>query len=389
VLLTEADRPVLLDFGAARRVIGDRTQALTAILKPNFAPIEQYADVTTIQQGPWTDLYGLAATVYFLLTAKPPLPAAARALNDELVPLAQWRPAGCSLPFLQAIDWALALRPNDRPRNVAQWRDALDGRIAVPAPPRAASVPPPTEGQGHAGDEAPFPATLVYTPRGPDAAPPFANTAPGPLPGYDETAAAATAAAAAAAAAGRPAGRRALRMGGVALALLLVAGIAVGVLRARTAPVVVADMAAAPAPAASADALGQTIGREPGTGRALIVEKADPVPAPRASASDANAAGSAVAVASPPAPPPALPAPPSQGTPAPAPARPPAARGAGSRHAAAEERAQARAPSATCGNRMFLVKLICMKHECSTDRRVYNHPECVQMRETERRRENY
>ncbi|MCC7151685.1 MAG: serine/threonine protein kinase, partial [Rubrivivax sp.] len=74
-ILIEADgRPVLLDFGAARRVITDRSQALTAILKPSYAPIEQYADVSGMKQGPWTDIYALGATVHYLLMGKPPPP---------------------------------------------------------------------------------------------------------------------------------------------------------------------------------------------------------------------------------------------------------------------------------------------------------------------------
>ncbi|HEY8878244.1 MAG TPA: protein kinase, partial [Roseateles sp.] len=52
--------PILLDFGAARQAISDKTQVFTAILKPSFAPIEQYAEATTLKQGPWTDFYALA-----------------------------------------------------------------------------------------------------------------------------------------------------------------------------------------------------------------------------------------------------------------------------------------------------------------------------------------
>ena len=54
ILWCADNRPVLLDFGAARHVLADRTQTLTAILKPQFAPIEQYADAQAMRQGPWT-----------------------------------------------------------------------------------------------------------------------------------------------------------------------------------------------------------------------------------------------------------------------------------------------------------------------------------------------
>ena len=71
ILLPRDGPPVLLDFGAARRVISDRTQSLTAILKPSYAPIEQYAEMTQLRQGPWTDIYALGAV--------DPLPAVRRA----------------------------------------------------------------------------------------------------------------------------------------------------------------------------------------------------------------------------------------------------------------------------------------------------------------------
>lgn len=58
ILMRGNGAPVLLDLGAARLVVGGMTQALTTILKPGYAPIEQYVDDGTMRQGPWTDVYG-------------------------------------------------------------------------------------------------------------------------------------------------------------------------------------------------------------------------------------------------------------------------------------------------------------------------------------------
>ena len=154
ILLPPGAPPVLLDFGAARRVISDRTQTLTAILKPSYAPIEQYADMTQLRQGPWTDLYAVGAVLHFALLGTPPPPATARALEDELVPLAQRHFPGMSQRFLLAIDWALAVRPADRPQSVEAMRAALDGRSPVPAGvlQRAAMVRTPSSADAAAYD---------------------------------------------------------------------------------------------------------------------------------------------------------------------------------------------------------------------------------------------
>jgi len=132
ILLPAEGPPVLLDFGAARRVISDRTQSLTAILKPSYAPIEQYAEMSQLRQGPWTDIYALGAVVHYLFFGQPPQPATARALHPDGDPITDRSVEGVSMRFVEAIDWALAVRPNQRPQSIAELKGALDGRIAIP-----------------------------------------------------------------------------------------------------------------------------------------------------------------------------------------------------------------------------------------------------------------
>ena len=134
-------RPVLLDFGAARRVLSDKSQALTAILKPAYAPIEQYAEAGSVKQGPWTDIYALGATLHFLLLGRPPSPATARAVHDDVSALTTLAVPDCSENFLHIIDWMLAPRPADRPQSVAALREVLAGHAPTPLRRAAAQQP--------------------------------------------------------------------------------------------------------------------------------------------------------------------------------------------------------------------------------------------------------
>ncbi|MFM7507079.1 MAG: serine/threonine protein kinase, partial [Rubrivivax sp.] len=114
MMLADTGRPLLLDFGAARRVIGDMTQALTVILKPGYAPVEQYAEIPGMKQGAWTDVYALAAVVHYAITGRTPPPSVGRLLNDTYQPLAQVAAGRYSAGFLAAVDRALAVRPEMR-----------------------------------------------------------------------------------------------------------------------------------------------------------------------------------------------------------------------------------------------------------------------------------
>ena len=123
--LPEKNRWLLLDFGAARRVISEQTQALTVILKPGYAPVEQYAEIPGMKQGPWTDVYALAAVVYFSIIGRTPPPSVGRLLNDTYQPLSQSAAGRYSEHFLAAIDRALAVRPDERTQSIGELRNDL------------------------------------------------------------------------------------------------------------------------------------------------------------------------------------------------------------------------------------------------------------------------
>ena len=125
ILILESGEAVLLDFGSARQVISDMSQSLTVILKPGYAPIEQYADDSTMTQGAWTDIYSLAAVMYLAIVKRPPPTSVARMVTDTMTPLASGDYPGFSKSFLAAIDRGLAIRPEQRPQTIDAFRKLL------------------------------------------------------------------------------------------------------------------------------------------------------------------------------------------------------------------------------------------------------------------------
>ena len=138
ILLDDQGRPTLIDFGASRAAVAGRSQAMTAVFTPGYAAVEQF---TAARQGPWTDIYGLAATLHFAVTGQPPANAVDRVLEDTYVPLADGR-----RPFAQnllaAIDAGLAVRAADRPQSIADWRTLLSQPVSARPDAQATVVMP-------------------------------------------------------------------------------------------------------------------------------------------------------------------------------------------------------------------------------------------------------
>ncbi|MGL4232775.1 MAG: protein kinase domain-containing protein [Casimicrobium sp.] len=159
ILILENGQPLLLDFGAARRIVGDATANLTVILKPGYAPVEQYADDASVAQGPWTDIYGLAAICHYAITGNVPPASVTRLMRDPMAPLVSQAIPGYSKQLLLGVDRGLAVKPEHRPQTIAEFRKLLgldpqldltfeETPVAVPVaqptqPPATIAAPPP------------------------------------------------------------------------------------------------------------------------------------------------------------------------------------------------------------------------------------------------------
>ena len=122
VVLDANNNPTLIDFGASRSSMADRTAAMTAIFTPRYAAAEQ---LTSDKQGPWTDIYSLSATLYHAIRGKAPPSSLERALNDTYEPLAKLSLEGYPPGILKGIDAGLSVRAKNRPQSIAEWRDTL------------------------------------------------------------------------------------------------------------------------------------------------------------------------------------------------------------------------------------------------------------------------
>jgi eukaryotic-like serine/threonine-protein kinase len=121
--------PMLLDFGAARQTLTLEAPKLFPMYTPGFAPPELYRRNQTL--GPWTDVYGIGASMFACMMGAPTQPADQRELSDKMPKILNGLRSKYSEPLVQLVDWCLKLNPLDRPQSVFALQRAL--RKALPA----------------------------------------------------------------------------------------------------------------------------------------------------------------------------------------------------------------------------------------------------------------
>lgn len=196
---TTNGRPILLDFGAARQAMGERSQNLSVVLTPGFSPYEQYH--RRGEQGPWTDIYAVAATFYYLLAGQCPPEATERVAHDDMLPVKQMV-LNVSQQLSDALQVGMSIDATARPQDVFLFREMLMGQAKAvvppvmpaaspvhspPAPVEVKAPPPIPPGTGQVSMPSPNPVLPQYVPRPAAAQPvPPAYPPPSPSPQYKQ-----------------------------------------------------------------------------------------------------------------------------------------------------------------------------------------------------------
>jgi serine/threonine protein kinase len=117
--------PVLLDFGAARQILQATASIQAPMYTPGFAAAEQYKEADSAQLGPWTDIYGVGASIYASFAAFAPQSSDSRATKDHYIPAHRIWGDIYTRDLLDIVDWCLKMDPLERPQSVLQVQKLL------------------------------------------------------------------------------------------------------------------------------------------------------------------------------------------------------------------------------------------------------------------------
>jgi serine/threonine protein kinase len=166
--LRHGNQPLLLDLGAVHPLSRGRARG-GQVITAGYSPVEQYYRGGHV--GPWTDVYAVGASIRACMEGRTPPPSIDRHKSDTLVPATAELKHRYPMFLLEAVDWAMAMEPEQRPQDAGELLDALKGCVGDLPHSRFAELTSETPSLEPTPEPAPEPAPAQAPEQAPDRAP--------------------------------------------------------------------------------------------------------------------------------------------------------------------------------------------------------------------------